>query len=250
MADDRPSGWIRDDLVPGRPGQAKPSQACTAGPAACSCGRWLDVCVNVLHGLSLYRPNQIVKSNLTSETQAPDRVVSCRVVSCHVVPCRAMYVLTERGSCQWGTRMPQNQNKSKNWPIVQPRLDDTRHVRLFVRRPTRRKISACTVPYTGPSSPLSFIQGDQRGEREGKRARARARAKKIHAEDGSFAVPAPGVRERLRISFNSVQRLTRAASESPPPPPPSVVGGWDTTLRAVGLGGGDGSRRFAPLRWV
>lgn len=62
--------------------------------------------------------------------------------------------------------------------------------------------------------------------------------------------PAPGVRERLRISFNSAQRLTRAASESPPPPasPPSVVvGGWDTTLRAVGLGGGDGSRRFAPL---
>jgi hypothetical protein len=82
--------------------------------------------------------------------------------------------------------------------------------------------------------------------------RRKARAKKNHAEDGSFTMLAPGVRERLRISFNSAQRLTRAASESPPPPPPppGVIGGWDTTLRAVGLGGGDGSRRFAPLWWL
>jgi hypothetical protein len=67
------------------------------------------------------------------------------------------------------------------------------------------------------------------------------RGAKNHAEDGSLAMPAaPGVRERLRISFNSAQRLTRAASESPPP---TVVGGCDTTLRTVGLGG-DGSRRW------
>jgi hypothetical protein len=161
-------------------------------------------------------------------------------MSCHVR-------LDREGGLPVGHAHAPKQKQKQNWPIVQPRLDDTRHVRLFVRRPTRRKFSASTVPYTAPSPPLSFIQGDERGEREGKRARARA--KKNHAEDGSFAMPAPGVRERLRISFNSVQRLTRAASESPPPPPASVVGGWDTTLRAVGLGGGDGSRRFAPL-WL
>jgi hypothetical protein len=96
-----------------------------------------------------------------------------------------------------------------------------------------------------PVRPLIIYSGGRRRGKERENGRGR---KKIHAEDGSFAMPAPGVRERLRISFNSAQRLTRAASESPPPPPPSVVGGWDTTLRAVGLGGGDGSsRQFASL---
>ncbi len=70
--------------------------------------------------------------------------------------------------------------------------------------------------------------------------------RKYHGEDGSLAVPAPGVREpRLRISFSSAQRLTRATSESPAPPPPTLgAGGCEAALR-VGLGGGDGSRRCA-----
>lgn len=170
--------------------------------------------------------------NLNSKTHAPDRVLSCQcrigALSCHVR-------LDREGS--HGARAHALPPKKKKVGRVD---DDTRHVRLFVRRAEKFHQHRALLP---TPAPLSFIQGDERrteGEREGKRARA-----KNHAEDGSFAMPAPGVRERLRISFNSAQRLTRAASESPPPPP-SVVGGWDTTLRAVGLGGGDGSRRSAP----
>jgi hypothetical protein len=140
--------------------------------------------------------------------------------------------------------------QKKLWPIVLLRLDDTRHVRLIfvLLSDPRAEISTTSaVPYC--PTPLSFIQGDgttNEDERGGNERESRRRGKN-HAEDVSFGMPAPGVRERLRISFNSAQRLTRAASESPPPPS-VVVGGWDTTLRAVGLGGGDGtSRRFAPL---
>lgn len=109
------------------------------------------------------------------------------------------------------------------------------HQTRLTFRPRRTPCVRALLPY-----PLNHLL---KGETE----RARAE-KKNHAEDGSLAMPAaPGVRERLRISFNSAQRLTRAASESPPPAS-VVIGGWDITLRAVGLGGGDGSRRFAPLR--
>jgi hypothetical protein len=53
--------------------------------------------------------------------------------------------------------------------------------------------------------------------------------------DVALAGNAPGVRERLRISFSSAQRLARASTAA------TVLGGWDTTLR-VGLG----SRRPGP----
>jgi hypothetical protein len=43
----------------------------------------------------------------------------------------------------------------------------------------------------------------------------------------------------LREASNAPQILTRVASESPPPE--EAARGWDTTLRAVGLGGGSGS---------
>jgi hypothetical protein len=53
----------------------------------------------------------------------------------------------------------------------------------------------------------------------------------------ALAGNAPGVRERLRISFSSAQRLARASTAA------TVLGGWDTTLR-VGLG----SRVVGPSR--
>jgi len=43
----------------------------------------------------------------------------------------------------------------------------------------------------------------------------------------------PGVRVRLRISFSSAQRLTRASESTPGPQ--ETAGGWDTAVRA-GLG--------------
>ena len=48
----------------------------------------------------------------------------------------------------------------------------------------------------------------------------------------------PGVRVRLRISFSSAQRLTRASESTPGPQ--ETAGGWDTAVR-VGL-----SSRCAP----
>lgn len=125
------------------------------------------------------------------------------------------------------------------------RLDD--HQTRLTFRPRRAPCVRACVRYC--PTPFNHLFRGETNERGKRRGRGRGR-KKIHAEVGSLAMPAaPGVRERLRISFNSAQRLTRAAEESPPPAS-VVIGGWDATLRAVGLGGGDDSRRFAPLRWL